>query len=81
MTERLLPSREATKRITLLREAHDIEQAGGLWRVWHVAAVLGVATRTVYRRGIAHVDGRYDPKEVRACIEIRTVRPKKRRAA
>jgi hypothetical protein len=35
-------------RLELLAEATAIEQAGGQWNALHVAAVLGMARKTVY---------------------------------
>lgn len=69
-----------TERLRLLEEARAIEQAGGDWRVKHVAAVLDVAPSTVYQivflrqRMIKVAGGRTKvrPADVRLYESIRT---------
>lgn len=61
-------------RIEILEEATALEQAGGQWKSRHVAAVVGLAQKTVLdtawlrRIALPAGDGSYswDPKTVRA---------------
>lgn len=69
-------------RLALLREATDIENAGGQWESQHVAAVIGMARKSVYDtpwlRKIAKPAGngrmRWIPAEVRQQQQVEAAR-------
>ena len=76
-------------RLSLLREAHAIDEAGGLWHLEHVAAVLGLSPRAVRElpglvpvklrgSGLERPIRRYDPEEVRAWARAQS--PKRKSA-